>query len=96
MKGFVSEGANIILQRIMACRQEVPENGVFLALESNLEIASSSYVSNDINLSNFSWRKLDVALDLLNSFKIRRKMLLRCMIIHLDNHLYREKSKVAI
>jgi len=43
MKGFVSEGANIILQRIMACRQEVPENGVFLALESNLEIASSSY-----------------------------------------------------
>jgi len=33
-KGFVSEGANIILQRIMCQRNDVPENAKFLALDN--------------------------------------------------------------
>lgn len=43
MQGFVSEGANIIIQRIMAIRQEVPQGANFVALDSNLELANMSY-----------------------------------------------------
>lgn len=35
MKGFISEGANIILQRVMCQRQSVPEKARFLAIDNS-------------------------------------------------------------
>jgi len=43
MTGFVSEGANIIIQRIMAHHQEVPEGARFVALDNNLQLANMLY-----------------------------------------------------
>ncbi|XP_012555118.1 ciliogenesis-associated TTC17-interacting protein isoform X1 [Hydra vulgaris] len=44
MRGFISEGANIILQRIMVQRQQIPENAMFTALDSNINLAVMKYL----------------------------------------------------
>lgn len=45
MKGFISEGANIILQRVMCQRQDVPEKAIFLALDNSFCLSTMKYVS---------------------------------------------------
>lgn len=47
MQGFVSEGANIIIQRIMAVRREVPVGANFVALDPNLQLANMSFEKGD-------------------------------------------------
>ncbi|XP_002749961.2 ciliogenesis-associated TTC17-interacting protein isoform X3 [Callithrix jacchus] len=43
IKGFVSEAANLVLLRVMACRQMVPSNARFLALDSEGKLCYSTY-----------------------------------------------------
>lgn len=43
MKGFISEGANIILQRILCLRQEVPEQAKFIAIDSTVNLTHQTY-----------------------------------------------------
>eukprot|EP00112_Aurelia_sp_Birch-Aquarium-sp1_P006093 Seg1681.3 transcript_id=Seg1681.3/GoldUCD/mRNA.D3Y31 product="Ciliogenesis-associated TTC17-interacting protein" protein_id=Seg1681.3/GoldUCD/D3Y31 len=44
MKGFISEGSNMILQRIFAIRQTVPEEDAqFVALDNQMQLCSSTY-----------------------------------------------------
>lgn len=45
MKGFISEGANIILQRVMCQRQDVPGKALFLALDNSFCLTTMKYVS---------------------------------------------------
>jgi len=44
MRGFISEGANIILQRIMCQRKDVPEKAIFLALDNSFCLSTMKYM----------------------------------------------------
>ncbi|XP_055487091.1 ciliogenesis-associated TTC17-interacting protein isoform X12 [Leucoraja erinacea] len=45
LKGFVSEASNLVLLRIMAQRNHVPDNMVFLAFDSEMQLSTSTYLN---------------------------------------------------
>ncbi|XP_032880811.1 ciliogenesis-associated TTC17-interacting protein isoform X2 [Amblyraja radiata] len=45
MKGFVSEASNLVLLRIMAQRNHVPDNMVFLAFDTEMQLSTSTYLN---------------------------------------------------
>ncbi|XP_078408799.1 ciliogenesis-associated TTC17-interacting protein isoform X2 [Cetorhinus maximus] len=44
MQGFVSEASNLILLRILAQRNKVPDNMVFLSFDTEMELSPSTYM----------------------------------------------------
>lgn len=57
MKGFVSEGSNILLQRVMCQRKIVPEKAAFTSLDTNLSLCTMKYEKledSSLNLDNAS------------------------------------------
>lgn len=43
MTGFISEGATIIIERIMCLNEETPEDAVFLSLDTSLTLVTMTY-----------------------------------------------------
>ncbi|XP_051880825.1 ciliogenesis-associated TTC17-interacting protein [Pristis pectinata] len=45
MEGFVSEASNLLLLRIMARRNNVPDNMVFLSFDTEMQLSTSTYLN---------------------------------------------------
>lgn len=72
LKGFISEGCNVILQRAMAIKQYVPDSEAeFLSLDSNLNLCTSSYSMLEEKKQSIEGKMVDV-------MGIGRSILMKC------------------
>lgn len=46
LEGLISESANFLVLRVMARRQSLPQNAIFLSFDSDQHVCTSTYVSS--------------------------------------------------
>ncbi|XP_070592866.1 ciliogenesis-associated TTC17-interacting protein isoform X3 [Erythrolamprus reginae] len=60
LEGFISESANFLILRVMARRQSLPQNAIFLSFDSDQHICTSTYNSLGFQKQKVKKEEVDV------------------------------------